>query len=229
MNLLFGHEARLHPGAWKMSPEQKTLIIADDHPIFRHGVRHILSELPWIAIMAEAETGLSALTQVTHLKPDLLLLDLELPGMDGLDILKNITAAGMETAVIILTSYDDEAHLAKALELGAKAYVLKDEAGQTLISALEQVRSGNTYISPSLGAHVKISPSLHGEQQRQLASLTDMERQILEAVARFKTSKEIARDLGISYRTVQNHRSNICAKLDLKGPHQLLQFAKDAL
>ena len=229
MNLLFGHEPRLHPSTWKMSPEQKTLIIADDHPIFRHGVRHILSELPWIAIMAEAETGLSALTQVTHLKPDLLLLDLELPGMDGLDILKNITAAGMETAVIILTSYDDEAYLEKALELGAKAYVLKDEAGQTLISALEQVRSGNTYISPSLGAHVKISPSLHGEQQRQLASLTDMERQVLEAVARFKTSKEIARDLGISYRTVQNHRSNICTKLDLKGPHQLLQFAKDAL
>ncbi|WP_456445587.1 response regulator [Thiolapillus sp.] len=212
-----------------MSPEQKTLIIADDHPIFRHGVRHILSELPWVVIMGEAETGLSALTQVTHLRPDLLLLDLELPGMDGLDVLKNITAARMETAVIILTSYDDEAYLEKALELGAKAYVLKDEAGQTLISAMEQVRSGNTYISPSLGAHVKVSPSLHGGQQRLLATLTDMERQVLEAVARFKTSKEIARDLGISYRTVQNHRSNICAKLDLKGPHQLLQFTKDAL
>jgi DNA-binding NarL/FixJ family response regulator len=96
----------------------KSLIITDDHPIFRHGVRHILSTLPWIEIVGEAETGSSALIQVKHLKPDLLLLDLEMPGKDSLSVLKEITASDLPTQVIILTSYDDEAYLEKALELG---------------------------------------------------------------------------------------------------------------
>ncbi|WP_457675266.1 response regulator [Thiolapillus sp.] len=208
--------------------EQKSLIIADDHPIFRHGVRHILSGLPWIDVVGEAETGTSALIQVRHLKPDILLLDLEMPGKDGLSVLEEITASDLPTQVVILTSYDDEAYLEKALELGTRAYVLKDEAGQTLVSCLEAVSRGSIYISPSLGGQTRIPPGKSDNHQEQLMSLTQMERTILKAVAQFKTSKEIARDLDISYRTVQCHRNNICAKLGLKGANQLLQFAKEA-
>ncbi|BAO43297.1 response regulator [Thiolapillus brandeum] len=208
--------------------QNRSLIIADDHPIFRHGVRHILATLPWIEIVGEAETGTSALVQVKHLKPDLLLLDLEMPGKDGLSVLEAITTANLDTQVIILTSYDDEAYLEKALELGTRAYVLKDEAGQTLVTCLESVCSGNTYISPSLGNRARISPGKPGNDKERLMMLTQMERTVLEAVAQFKTSKEIARDLDISHRTVQCHRNNICSKLGLKGANQLLQFAKNA-
>jgi DNA-binding NarL/FixJ family response regulator len=207
--------------------EHKSLIIADDHPIFRHGVRHILSGLSWLQVAGEAETGTSALVQVRHLKPDLLLLDLEMPGMDGLSVLEEITASDLHTQVVILTSYDDEAYLEKTMELGGRAYVLKDEAGQTLVSCLETVRDGGIYISPSLGGQTRLPPAGKDGNQERLMLLTQMERTVLEAVAQFKTSKEIARDLDISYRTVQCHRNNICSKLGLKGANQLLQFAKE--
>ena len=128
---------------------------------------------------------------------------------------------------IIVTSYDDQAYLERALELGVNGYVIKDGAAENIIQCFETVRRGEVYISPSLGARTPKLPTLVSSESNSLDTLTGMERIVLKKVARFQTSKEIARDLGVSFRTIQNHRAHICTKLDLKGPHQLMSFARE--
>jgi DNA-binding NarL/FixJ family response regulator len=209
-----------------MNTMPKSLLIADDHPIFRQGLKQILQPLDWLEIVAEAESGDSALAQVRYLKPDMAILDLAMPGMDGLKVLERCREERPELQVIIVTSYDDAAYLERAMELGARAYVVKDSAGEDLAECLAAVAAGNVYISPSMTGHAPKPPMLERNTPEALELLTDTERRVLRGVAEFKTSKEIARELDVSYRTVQNHRANIADKLDLKGRHALMRFAR---
>lgn len=202
------------------------LLIADDHPIFRQGLKRIVEELPNIRLVAEAESGDSALAQLRHLKPDLALIDLAMPGMDGLRVLEAGLELQPDLRAIIITSYNDQAYLDRALALGARAYLVKDSAAEHLVACIERVMAGDTYISPAMGRSDLALPALEEDSARLLEQLTDMERKVLAEVARFRTSKEIARSLGISFRTVQNHRANIAGKLDLHGNHKLVQFAR---
>ena len=209
-----------------MTEEQKTLLIADDHPIFRQGMKQILAPIKWLRVVAEAESGDSALTQIKYLKPDIAILDLAMPGMDGLKVLEESRKPHPDMLSIIVTSYDDKAYLERALELGASAYVVKDGAAENMVHCLEAVKRGEVYISPSLGGRPPELPVIGSKDSESLDRLTETERIVLAKVAQFQTSKEIARDLDISYRTVQNHRANICSKLGLKGSHQLMSFAR---
>jgi len=206
--------------------DQKTLLIADDHPIFRQGMKQILAPIEWLRIVAEAESGESALTQIKYIKPDIAMLDLAMPGMDGLKVLEEVKAVLPGLLVIIVTSYDDKAYLERALELGANAYVVKDGAAENMVHCFEAVRRGEIYISPSLGTRAPLLPQLDAGASELLELLTDTEQTILAKVAQFQTSKEIARELDVSFRTIQNHRANICTKLNLKGSHQLMSFAR---
>jgi len=208
-------------------PEQKTLLIADDHPIFRQGMKQILESVSWLRIVAEAESGDSALTQIKFLKPDIAILDIAMPGMDGLEVLEKTRQLQPKLIVIIVTSYDDKAYLERAIELGASAYILKDSASENMVHCMEAIRRGEVYISPSLTGRTPKLPGLVSSDLESLGMLTKMERVVLARVAKFQTSKEIARDLDISFRTIQNHRAHICAKLDLKGSHQLMSFARE--
>ena len=210
-----------------MSEGQKTLLIADDHPIFRQGLKQILEPISWLRIVAEAESGDSALTQIRYLKPDIAMLDIAMPGMDGLEVLEKLKQDHPDMIAIIVTSYDDKAYLERALELGASAYIIKDGAAENMVQCMEAVRRGEIYISPSLGGRTPKLPKLGARDSKSLDKLTETERIILAKVAQFQTSKEIARDLVVSFRTIQNHRANICAKLDLKGSHQLMSFARE--
>jgi len=210
-----------------VAEEQKTLLIADDHPIFRQGMKQILEPIKWLRIVAEAESGDSAVSQIKYLKPDIALLDLAMPGMDGLKVLEQARQDHPEMIAIIVTSYDDKAYLDRALELGASAYVIKDGAAENMVHCLEAVKRGEVYISPSLGGRTPKLPKLKIGELPSLDLLTPTERIVLTEVARFQTSKEIARKLDVSFRTIQNHRANICAKLDLKGSHQLMSFARE--
>ena len=209
-----------------MSEQQKTLLIADDHPIFRQGMKQALEPIPWLRIVAEAESGDSALTQIRYLKPDIVILDIAMPGMDGLEVLEKLRQDQPEIIAIIVTSYDDKAYLERALDLGVNAYVIKDGAVENMVQCFETVRRGEVFISPSLGARTPKLPELVTSESELLKTLTEMEHIVLAKVAQFQTSKEIARDLGVSFRTIQNHRAHICAKLDLRGPHQLMSFAR---
>lgn len=210
-----------------MPEECKTLLIADDHPIFRQGMKQILAPIEWLHIVAEAESGESALAQIEYIKPDIAMLDLAMPGMDGLKVLEEAKAVLPELLVVIVTSYDDKAYLERALELGANAYVVKDGAAENMEQCFESVRQGKVYISPSLGtARTPLLPQLDVGAAQLLELLTETEKIILTKVAEFQTSKEIGQELNVSFRTIQNHRTNICTKLNLKGSHQLMSFAR---
>lgn len=209
-----------------MSGAQTTVLIADDHPIFRQGLKQILQTLGWLTIVAEAESGESALAQLRYLKPDLAILDLAMPGMDGLKVLERCRGDHPDIKVIIVTSYDDSAYLDRAMDLGARAYVVKDSAAEQLAQCVTTVADGGVYISPSMGGQPPEPPTLEKEQSSGLDSLTETELRVLAGVAAFMTSKEIARHLDSSYRTVQNHRANIAEKLGLKGRHALMRFAR---
>ena len=207
--------------------QQKTLLIADDHPIFRQGLKQILQGISWLKVVAEADSGESALSQIKYLAPDIVMLDIAMPGMDGLKVLEQALALEHKFIAIIVTSYDDAAYLERAFDLGAKAYVLKDAAVNDLLECLETVAGGGMFISPSLGSHELKLPELGEAPVELLKTLTKMELAVLALAADFKTSKQIARDLELSYRTIQNHRAHICRKLDMHGPHRLMSFARN--
>lgn len=202
-----------------------TLLIVDDHPIFRQGVRAILDKINAIKVIAEAEDGESALTQLRIFKPDIVLLDLAMPGMDGLSVLKAARAEFPDLIVIIITSYKDNVYLKNALEMGANGFVLKDDAGENLIDCIHRVLMGEIYLSPIFGKPEAKLPSNNTPGVEHLSKLTRSECKVLKLVACYMTSKEIAETLSISYRTVQNHRSHISRKLGIKGIHQLAGFA----
>ena len=187
----------------------------------------MLTQVEWLHIVAEADSGDSAITLINYFKPDIVLLDLALPGKDGLTVLQNVREKQPDLLAIIVTSYDDRAYLDRSFELGANAFIVKDSAGEDLIHCLDAVvNRGLIYISPTMGSHALELPVTLENKIVSLDSLTQMEQKILRLVGQFLTSKEIARELELSYRTIQNHRSNICTKLNLNGPHQLLSFAR---
>jgi len=202
-----------------------TVLIADDHPIFRQGLRALLEQDSRLRVIAEAESGESALTQLRYLKPDIALLDLAMPGLDGLSVLEQARARHPDLLICIVTSYKDTAYLQRAMELGARGYVLKDDAGEYLARCLGDMLAGRTFISAAFGSKEPRLPPKPDESVALLQELTNGELRVLHLVAQFLTSKEIADRLHVSYRTVQNHRANITRKLDLKGIHQLAQFA----
>ncbi len=203
------------------------LLIVDDHPLFREGLKQVVSQIEAIENVAEADTGEAALVYLQHSHPDVIMLDLAMPGMDGLEFLEKINESWTDVRVIIVTSYDDHAYIDRAFELGARGYVLKDSAISDVIGCISAINEGGIYVSPSLGRNKPLVPAVDGDATSLLKMLTPTERIVLSYVAKFMTSKEIARELDMSYRTVQNHRSHICQKLNLKGSHQLISFASE--
>jgi DNA-binding NarL/FixJ family response regulator len=204
------------------------VFIADDHPIFLRGLVDILKDEPSFELAGEAQDGAVALQMIRELKPGIAILDIEMPEINGLEIARVLQSEKSNTNIVILTMYKDEEYFNEALDLGVKAYLLKDSVASELIDALKAVTQGDFYISPVISKYLiernrnKIKPD---EEQTGLDILTNMEKHILKFLADNKTSREIAEETFTSIRTVQNHRTNICNKLNLKGYNKLLQFA----
>jgi len=205
-----------------------SVVIADDHPIFRKGLRQVLEMDARLHIVAEAEDGHAALAHIEELKPDVAVLDIDMPGRDGFEIARTVEEKGLPVAVIFLTMHTDEHIFNMAFDLGVKGYVLKDGAVAEIIKAVRAVAAGQNYISAELATYlVRRSNSAAALMQKKpaLGLLTETEQRVLKLIADYKTSREIADQLCISPRTVERHRANICEKLDLKGSHALLKFA----
>jgi DNA-binding NarL/FixJ family response regulator len=204
------------------------ILMAEDHPVYRDGLRQIVASDSSLKIVRETGNGADALRLARELKPDIAILDMDLPGMNGLDIARARQKERLGFEIIFLTMYREEDMFAEAMELGAKGYVLKESAAADILQSIHAVAHGGHYISPSLsGLLVKRATreeKSNGESSG-LESLTPAERRILKLIASDKTSKEIADALGLSPRTVENHRSNMSAKLGLQGSHSLLKFA----
>lgn len=204
-----------------------TVLIADDHPIFRKGLRQIIETDPSLKIVAEAEDGESALAQMQACCPQVAVLDVDMPGKDGLAVAREVRELRLPVSLIFLTMHKNERFFNAALDTGAKGYVLKDSASAEIVSGIRAVAAGQSYVTPALTDYL-LNRRRAGAQSSQPTgtdALTEAERRILRLVAEYKTSKEIADELFISVRTVDRHRANIANKLDLRGAHALLQFA----
>ncbi|MCI0487137.1 MAG: response regulator transcription factor [Blastocatellia bacterium] len=212
------------------SPEIR-IVIADDHPIFRKGLREIIEADPKLKIIGEAEDGDSALELIRQSKPDVAVLDVEMPGKDGLEVVRAARDRGVDVKVILLTMYDDEQFFNGAMDMGVMGYVLKNSAVADIVNCIKAVAEGKNYISPILSNYL-INRSRRDDspgERSALTKLTDTERRILKMIAEYKTSKEIAAELFISPRTVEHHRENMSEKLEIKGRNALLKFALENL
>ena len=204
------------------------VILADDHPIYRDGLRQVLATDADLELVHETGRARDALDQARRLKADVLLLDIDMPEMSGLDVARERQRNLDAFQIIFLTMHREEDLFNEAMDLGVKGYVLKDSASADILNAVRAVADRKPYLSPSLSEFMMNRAS--GAQQLRttqpgLEALTVSERRILKLIASDRTSKEIADELGLSPRTVENHRTNICTKLDIHGSHSLLKFA----
>jgi DNA-binding NarL/FixJ family response regulator len=210
-----------------MKPEVKLLIV-DDHPVFRRGLREIIEESSEFRIVGEASDGEMALRLVVELKPNIAVVDIDLPRLNGLEVVRALQTKELHVSVVFLTMYNEEDMFNAAMDLGVKAYVLKENAADEILTALGKVARGEEFLSPSMsniGRRRKDRVQELLTSKPQIEDLTPAERRILKFIGEDHTSKEIADMLDVSTKTVENHRLNICHKLNLHGSHSLLKFA----
>ena len=204
------------------------ILIADDHPIFREGLVRTIERNGNFIVAAQTGDGAEALRLIKELHPDLAVLDVAMPKMDGLEVARRVHQEALPTELVVLTMYNDSKYFNAAFDLGVRGYILKDGVSTELLSCLEAVTSGLYYVSPTV-AHLLIEwnrvAGSHPDSASIRDSITPAELTILRLVAENKTNKEIAEKLFVSIRTVENHRTHICQKLGIKGHNALLQFA----
>ena len=201
-----------------------TVAIVDDHPIVRNGLKAMLAATPDICLVGEGACGAEALRIVAESRPDVLVLDLNLPDFNGLEVARRLCASGASPAILILTVHRTDPLIFTALECGILGYVLKDEALETLVSAVRAVARGENWLSPSVATRVvqrSLAPadttSPPTAEQALLEALTRREREILKLLAQGLDNQAIAERLVLTRRTVQNHVSNIYAKLEVRS------------
>ena len=204
-----------------------TIVLADDHQVVRQGLRALLDAEHDFRVVGEAGDGLQAIKRVEVLSPRILVLDLMMPGLNGLDVTPQIKKCSPHTQVVILSMYSNEAYVLEALSNGASAYVLKDSTSVDLVNAVREAAAGRRYLSPPLSER-----AIEIYQQRAKAAvldryetLTTREKEVLHLAAEGKTSVVIGERLGISTRTAEAHRSNLMHKLDLHTQADLIRFA----
>lgn len=201
------------------------IIIADDHPIFRGGLRQVIDNEQKFQVVAEASDGETALNLIEEQKPDIVIFDVNMPKMTGFVAAKELRRKNTECEIIFLTMHGEEAMFNKAMDLGAKGYVLKDSASVDIVNCLQAVANGQNFTSPAITTYLFKRVTSNSKKTNSVEDLTPTERIILRLIAEYKTSREIADELSISYRTVENHRYNICQKLDVSGSNALVKFA----
>lgn len=204
------------------------LILADDHPIVRHGLRQIIESDDTLAIVAEASDGKVALAAIQTHTPDVAVLDIDMPGLDGFAVVRALATLSSRPEVVFLTMHSEQELFEAALELGIKGYVLKESAITDIVAAIQAVAAGQAYLSPALSGQVLTRRSSEADPARiypGLAALTPTERRVLGLIASDQSTKEIAAQLAVSPRTVEAHRQNIAAKLHVHGSLALVRFA----
>lgn len=206
---------------------ETTIIIADDHPIVRQGLRQTIEEDAGLRIVAEAANGHEALTRVAEHSPQVTVLDVDMPEMNGFEAAREIRSRQLSTEIVFLTMHRDEDIFNEAIDIGAKGFVLKDSALTDIIECVRTVAAGGHYVSHALTSFlIGRSGRAADEQDRSpLDDLTPTELRVLKLIAENRTSKQIGQELFISPRTVEKHRANICEKLGLQGSHSLLKFS----
>jgi DNA-binding NarL/FixJ family response regulator len=205
------------------------VVLADDHTIFRQGLKRLLDEDRRFAVVAEANDGREALDAVKAHAPEVVLMDLTMPGLSGLEATRRLRKANPEAHVLILSVHSDEEYIARAFEAGAVGYVLKDVRAADLFAAIEAAAEGRRYLSPAISDTV-VSEYLRlrkdrSESESPFQVLTEREREILRLLTEGKSSKGIAAELSVSPKTIETHRANIMRKLDIHNIADLVRYA----
>ena len=203
-----------------------TLFLADDHQIVRQGLRAILKAVPDFQLVGEAADGSETVRQVERLHPDVLVLDLRIPNLNGLEVTRRVTRRSPRTRVVILSMYSNEAYVLEALRAGASAYVLKESGAEELVKAIRAVTAGKRYFSPpitepALGAYLQKTEETKLDP---LDTLTTREREVLQMTAEGHSGMEISKRLHISPRTVESHRANLMRKLGVRNQKELIRY-----
>jgi DNA-binding NarL/FixJ family response regulator len=205
-----------------------TVLLADDHPIVRAGLQAVLASNPNLQLVGETGDGLKVMPMVARLKPDVLVLDLMMPGLGGLEIAARVRRKAPETRVIILSMHENEAYVVAALQAGALGYVLKKSASGELIRAIEDALEGRQYLSPALSQEAlneyreQLDQSHNVDPQK---NLTPRERQVLHLVVEGLTNRQVGQRLKISPRTAEMHRANLMRKLGVQSTADLIRYA----
>jgi DNA-binding NarL/FixJ family response regulator len=207
--------------------DRKRILIADDEALVRRRVRLALERSPRFRVVAEAGDGLGAWEQLLELQPDIAIVDIGMPVIDGMALARKIRHAGLAVDVVFLTVCAEKAMFDAALALGVKGYLLKHCTGDEILTSIEAVAAGDLCASPPVVTHIVNRMQGHAERVPEAAmDLTFQERAVLRRIRQQKSSKEIAEQLGISVRTVETHRANICKKLGIQGNYGLSRYAR---
>ncbi|MES9860680.1 MAG: response regulator transcription factor [Candidatus Thiodiazotropha sp. LLP2] len=212
-----------------MSSEKKNILIAEDHTILRAGLKALLTSNPNFVVIGEADNGWDAIRRTIELKPDIVIMDLNMPGLNGMDAVREIKERMPEVKALVLTVHNEEEYVLASLKAGANGYVLKDATQNELMVAAERVLEGKTYLSAEITEKV-VNSYLHTNNVNQEPltrwdTITQRERQILKLIAEGHTNKSMADYLCISVKTVEKHRANLMKKLDLHSVSALTTYA----
>lgn len=203
------------------------IVVVDDHPLLRQGVCAMLASQADMEVVGEAGNGREAVEQVRACQPDVVLMDIQMPELNGMLATRQILETAPETRVIALSSYSDRRFVNETLRAGASGYILKDQVGPVLPEAIRTVCAGETYLSPAIQSQIVAAykENVPAESTSQAAVLSEREREILQLIAEGKESKEIAALLHVSRKTVDTHRRHIMEKLELYSVAELTRFA----
>ena len=204
------------------------ILLADDHTVIRSGLRVLLERQPGFRVIAEAADGRETVELANAQVPDVLVVDVAMPKLNGIDAVRQITAKHPEIAVVVLSMHSDEGYVLRALKAGARAYLLKDSPEGDLISAIRAVHDGKAFFSPAISKMLAEDYLRQLQQRGQEDSyelLTAREREVLQLLAEGRSNKEVATVLGLSLYTVETHRANILEKLNLRGTPELILYA----
>jgi DNA-binding NarL/FixJ family response regulator len=204
------------------------IVIADDHPLMRQGLKQVIEMEPNLKVVGEAANGHEALMMIEELKPEVAILDVDMPHQDGFQVARELLGNKNPAAIIFLTIHSEEQMFHAALDLGAKGYVLKDSAIDDIVIAINEAVAGRSFTSLPMTTYFTRRQNYNAvpdEQQLGLRQLTPTEYRILKFLAEYRTNKEIAEELSVSPRTIETHRARICQKLNLSGSHALMKFA----
>jgi DNA-binding NarL/FixJ family response regulator len=208
-------------------PDAKRIVIVDDHPLFRKGLQELIHSDGAFAVCGEAANASEAMDVIRKLHPDLVIVDLSLPGANGIELIKNIRAELPKLPILVLSMHDESLYALRALRAGADGYVMKHEAMANVIQAIREVFNGRPYLSPAMAAQV-ITKFAHRQAEGEtdaVERLSDRELEILELIGKGNEVRQIAKLLHLSPKTVETHRAHIKDKLDLKNSREVARFA----
>jgi len=204
-----------------------TVLLAEDHTIVREGFRKLLESENDIEVVGEAQTGRQAVELTRKLRPAVVVMDIAMPLLNGLEATRQIRKAFPATKVVILSAHSDDAYVEQAIAIGAVGFLLKQTSSHDLSNAIREVQKGNTFFSPSISKrlHDQKMPAGNGALRKKVARLSSRELEVLQLIAEGKANKETAAELGISIKTVEKHRQNLMAKLNIHEISGLTRYA----